>query len=151
MKTLGWREWATLPAIGVPRLRVKIDTGARTSALNARSIEPFDRDGRRWVRFTLRPNRRRPDAVVCAAPLKDVRVVKDSGGHAEERYVIETPIRLGDGSEEWPIEITLANRDGMLFAMIVGRTAIEERFTVNPARSYLAGRPAKAPTPGTLA
>ena len=39
MKTLGWREWATLPAIGVPALRVKIDTGARTSALNARSIE----------------------------------------------------------------------------------------------------------------
>ena len=151
MKTLGWREWATLPEIGVPRLRVKIDTGARTSALNARSIEPFDQDGRRCVRFTLRPDRRRADDIVCTAAVKDVRVVKDSGGHAEERYVIETPIRLGDGSEEWPIEITLANRDGMLFAMLVGRTAIEERFTVNPARSYLAGRPAKALAPGAPA
>lgn len=144
MKTLGWREWATLPAIGVPALRVKIDTGARTSALNARSIEPFDQDGRRWVRFTLRPDRRRDDVVVCTAAVKDVRVVKDSGGHAEERYVIETPIRLGDGCEEWAIEITLANREGMLFAMLIGRTAIEGRYIVNPARSYLSGRPASA-------
>ncbi|MYE14729.1 MAG: ATP-dependent zinc protease [Gammaproteobacteria bacterium] len=144
MKMLGWREWTTLPALGVPALRVKIDTGARTSALNARSIEPFDRDGRRWVRFTLRPDRRRADEVVCKAAVKDVRVVKDSGGHAEERYVIETPIRLGNGCEEWPIEITLANREGMLFAMLIGRTAIEGRCIVNPARSYLAGRPASA-------
>ena len=143
MIVLGWREWAALPGIGVAGLRVKVDTGARTSALNARAIDPFEQDGERWVRFTLHPNRRQDTEIVCAAAVKDVRVVTDSGGHAEERYVIETPIRLGDGAEEWPIEITLANRAGMQFAMLLGRTAIRERFVVDPARSYLAGRPGR--------
>lgn len=148
MNVLGWREWARLPEIGVQALRAKVDTGARTSALNARAIEPFDRDGEPWVRFSLRPDRRRGDDIACAALVKDVRVVKDSGGHAEERFVIETPLGIGTGPEAWPVEITLANRGGMQFAMLVGRTAIRGRFTVDPARSYVAGRPARAGAPG---
>ena len=151
MNVLGWREWARLPDIGVPALRAKIDTGARTSALNARSIEPFDRDGCPWVRFSLRPDRRRDGDVVCAAAVKDMRMVKDSGGHAEERFVIETPLGIGEGPEAWPVEITLANRSGMQFAMLVGRTAIRRRFAVDPARSYLAGRPASPHALGDVA
>ena len=138
---LGWREWARLPDIGVPALRVKVDTGARTSALNAYNIEPFDRDGRQWVRFTLSSDRHRTRDIICAAPITDVRVVKDSGGHAEERFVIETVVGIGARAETWPIEITLAHRGGMGFAMLLGRTAIRRRFVVDPARSFVAGIP----------
>lgn len=145
--TLGWKEWVSLPDIGVPAIRAKVDTGARTSALNARAIEPFDRDGRNWVRFTLRPDRRRAREIDCEAPVTDARAVKDSGGHAEERYVIETPVRLGTREDTWLIEITLANRSGMQFAMLLGRTAVRRRFAVDPARSFVAGVPVAAHHP----
>ena len=139
---LGWREWARLPGIDVPAIRAKVDTGARSSALNARDIEPFDHDdGRRWVRFTLRLGRDRCDDIVRAAPVTDRRVVKDSGGHAEERFVIETDLGVGTRPQTWPIEITLANRSGMGFAMLLGRTAIRRRFVVDAARSFVAGIP----------
>ena len=141
---LGWREWARLPDIGVPAIRVKVDTGARTSALNAGDIEPFDHAGADWVRFTIRHDRHLTRDIVCAAAVKDVRVVKDSGGHAEERFVIETVVGLGVRPEAWPIEITLANRGGMGFAMLLGRTAVRRRFVVDPARSFVAGIPATA-------
>lgn len=143
VRTLGWREWVALPDIGIRALRVKVDTGARTSALNAHSIEEFERQQIPWVRFKLRLNRKREREITCCAKIKDVRVVKDSGGHAEERYVIETPVRFGDRDEEWLIEITLANRTDMRFAMLIGRTAIKDRFTVDPSRSYVAGRKSK--------
>lgn len=142
--TLGWKEWVSLPDIGVPAIRVKVDTGARTSALNARDIEPFERDGRNWVRFKLRPDRRSSHEIDCEAPVTDVRTVKDSGGHAEERFVIETPVRLGTNEDAWPIEITLANRSDMQFAMLLGRTAVRPRFAVDPARSFVGGVPAAA-------
>jgi len=151
VNVLGWREWARLPGIGVQALRAKVDTGARTSALNARAIEPFDRNGEPWVRFALRPHRRRTQDISCEAAVKDVRVVKDSGGHAEERFVIETSLGIGTRPEAWPVEITLANRGGMQFAMLLGRTAIRGRFTVDPARSYLAGRPPRSMAHGGAA
>ena len=131
--TLGWKEWVSLPGIGVPAIRAKVDTGARTSALNAREIETFDRDGRNWVRFTLQPDRRRPREIDCEAPVTDARTVKDSSGHAEERYVIETPVQIGAREATWLIEITLANRSGMQFAMLLGRTAVRRRFAVDSA------------------
>ena len=142
--TLGWKEWVSLPNIGVAAIRAKVDTGARTSALNAQAIEPFEREGRNWVRFTLRPDRRRNREIDCEAPVTEVRTVKDSGGHAEDRYVIETPVRLGASEDTWLIEITLANRSGMQFAMLLGRTAVRRRFAVDPARSFVAGVPAAA-------
>ena len=143
---LGWREWASLPEIGIPSIQVKVDTGARTSALNAHDIEPFDRNGCQWVRFKLRGEQHQTDDIVCAAKVKDVRVVKDSGGHAEERFVIEAVVGIGALPESWPIEITLANRGGMSFAMLLGRTAIRRRFLVDPARSFVAGIPPAAQT-----
>ena len=139
-RVLGWREWVALPNIGVDAVRAKVDTGARTSALNARDIKPFERDGCRWVRFTLRVDRRRSHDIVCTAAVTDVREVKDSGGRAEERYIIETDVRIGDRLETWPIEISLTNRTEMRFAMLLGRTAIRRRFLVHPGRSFLAGR-----------
>ena len=136
---MGWREWIALPALGLPRIKAKIDTGARTSALHAFQIESFERNDQQWVRFKIHPKQRRADPeVVCEALIKDRRVVRDSGGHAEERIVIETPIEVG--GQRWPIEVTLTSRDDMLFRMLLGRTAMRDRALVNPSRSYIASR-----------
>ena len=136
---LGWREWVRLPELGIPWIKTKVDTGARTSALHAFHIESRRRGGKRLAHFAIHPIQRRDDIVVeCWAEIVDQRVVCDSGGHREKRYVIRTPLQVGDAL--WPIELTLTNRDTMLFRMLLGRTAISRHALVNPGVSYLSGR-----------
>lgn len=138
-KTIGWREWVGLPELGVDRIKAKIDTGARTSALHAFNVVPFKRGGRRFVRFFVHPRqRRRLPEIECVAPLVDQRTIRDSGGKTEDRYVIRTRLRIGNRS--WPIELTLTNRDEMSFRMLVGRAAIRGKFNVNPGSSFRTGR-----------
>jgi hypothetical protein len=146
--TLGWREWVALPELGIKRIKCKVDTGARSSALHAFYLEPYTSEGVKRVRFGIHPLQRRTDReCICTADVIDQRIVTDSGGHQENRYVIETTVILGVAS--WPIEITLTDRDTMRFRMLLGRTAIKNRFVVNPASSYVAGKP--NPRPGELA
>jgi hypothetical protein len=136
---LGWREWLALPELGLPAIKAKVDTGARTSTLHAFYVDTFRRDGRLYARFGVHPLQQRADLVIHGeAPVIDRRQVSDSGGHREERYVIET--RLALAGREWPIELTLTNRETMLFRMLLGRTAINGRALVDPEKSFLTGQ-----------
>jgi hypothetical protein len=137
--TLGWREWIGLPELGLPAIKAKVDTGARTSALHAFEVRPFTENGKERVEFKIHPIQRNSDSVVtCFADVVDERVVSDSGGHKEKRLIIVTPMTIGPYS--WPIEMTLTSRDSMMFRMLLGRTAIEAIAKVDPAKSYLVGK-----------
>lgn len=139
MQLIGWREWVALPELGVPALKAKIDTGARTSALHVSELDLYGTADARWARFVLHPLRKRPAvAISCTAQVIDERVVSDSGGNRERRPVIRTLFSLG--GQTWPIEITLTNREDMLFRMLLGRTAMHGRLIVDPQQSYRCGR-----------
>ena len=134
--TIGWREWLSLPSLGVTRIKAKIDTGARTSALHAFDIHQFESAGHSFVRFKLHPQQRTTDETIeCTAPLVDRRLVKSSSGHSSLRPVILAPVCLGDYS--WLIELTLTNRAEMGFRMLLGRQAICDRFVVHAGRSFI--------------
>jgi hypothetical protein len=136
---IGWKEWLALPDLAIPALKVKIDTGARTSALHTFSLEEFTYQDQLMVRFGIHPFRKRSNIeLFCEAKVADQRIVKDSGGHSEMRYFIETNVQLGNLL--WPIKISLTNRDGMMFRMLLGRTALRGRFLVDPAQTYLTGK-----------
>ena len=137
---LGWREWVTLPDLGIELLKAKVDTGARTSALHAFKVYVERVGGAEEVFFHIHPDQKSLERVIpCQAPLVDTREVRDSGGHVEMRHVIETT--LGLGGEARKIEVTLTDRDSMGFRMLVGRTALGEQFVVNPGKSFLLEKP----------
>ncbi|WP_019867678.1 ATP-dependent zinc protease family protein [Methylovulum miyakonense] len=137
---LGWREWVGLPNFNIMQIKAKIDTGARSSALHAFAIDPYRKGGERWVMFAIHPIQKNTDvAIECHAPVKDRRVVSDSGGHKQLRYVIDTQLVVGQSVIT--AEMTLTNRDSMLFRLLIGRTALDKRFIIAPNASYLQGKP----------
>jgi hypothetical protein len=136
---IGWREWVALPSLGIPRIKAKIDTGARTSALHAFDITEAYKGKKSVVRFKLSPLRGHPGKVIqVEAPLLDKRIVKDSHGRKSLRPVICVTLELAE--IRWDIEVTLIDRSDMAFRMLLGRQAIRSRFLINPGKSYLLGR-----------
>lgn len=137
--SIGWREWLRLPELGVEAIKAKVDTGARTSSLHAFDLEEFQVDGLPYVRFTVHPEQRSAHpAIEVELPLLAHRRVRDSGGKAELRPVVETTVELV--GQTWTIEVTLTRRDAMGFRMLLGRQGIRRRFVVDPGRSYMAGK-----------
>jgi hypothetical protein len=133
---IGWREWADLPDFEVDHVNAKIDTGAKSSAIHAFRIREVVLDGVDHVEFYLHPlQRRKKPEILCRAPLVDRRVIRSSNGQEEERYVIETRLRLG--ARVWKIELTLTNRDAMGFRLLLGRDALRRKFYIDPGASYL--------------
>ncbi len=133
---LGWQEWVALPALGLPAIKAKIDTGARTSALHATNIETFTENGVAYVRFAVRPILAQKGLEITAtAPVVDHRDVTSSNGDTEKRYVISTPLAVG--GRTWPIEITLTgNRETLTYRMLIGRQALQDNVLVDPSKSF---------------
>lgn len=135
---VGWREWLALPELGISYLEAKVDTGAKTSALHAYALAYFESAGEAYVAFDLHPDRHSTSlSIACRARVVDQRVVSDSGGHKETRYVIQTPVIMA--GQTWPIQITLTNRETMAYRMLLGREAMRGRLLVDPEASHLLG------------
>ena len=143
LTTIGWREWVGLPALDTEWTKAKIDTGARSSSLHAFDVETIERDGRQLARFSVHPWQRSDrDAVTVEAEIVEWRSVRSSSGQSDKRPVIRTGLRIGDAVHD--VDMTLARRDEMGFRMLVGREALRRRYLVDPGRSYLSGKPARA-------
>lgn len=134
LPVIGWREWLSMPGLGIERIRVKVDTGARSSALHASDIELVRRAGRELVRFKVAPVERDERTIQVEAPLLEMRRVRNSSGKVELRPVIVTSVCLME--QDWPIELSLTRRDMMGCRMLLGREAVRGRFTIDPSRSY---------------
>jgi len=136
---LGWRERLALPELGIGLLKAKLDTGARSSSLHVDTLETFQSRGDTWLRFTLSIRRRHPFEISCEAPALDRRVVTDTGGRRTERWFIRTQVTLA--GQSFSVDVNLTDRRHMLFPLLLGRSALMGRFTVDPALSYSQSRP----------
>ena len=134
LPAVGWRELVHLPELGLHAIPAKIDTGARTSSLPGTVLEEFERDGQKYVRFAVDFERQHVRQV-CEAVHVDVRGITSSNGETQYRYVIKTPLMIGD--VEFRAEISLANRRDMKFPMLIGRSSLRRRFVVDSGYSWL--------------
>ena len=136
---IGWQEWCALPKFHIPAIKCKIDTGAKTSALHADEIELFTRHGEHYVHFVVHPLQQQKRVEVrCTAKVIDERIIMNSGGKKEPRYVISTPIVLGHLT--WHIDVSLTNRDPMTFRMLLGRDALSNLFVIDPHKILCQGK-----------
>lgn len=135
---VGSQEWCGFPDLGVPAIKARVDSGAKTSSIHAFNIQPFKRHGESWVSFEVHPlqsNRR--TTIKCESRVIDRRLIKSSSGIREKRYVISTPLSLG--YRVWEVELTLANRDSMGYRMLLGRQAMRDRILVDPSADFCHG------------
>lgn len=135
---VGNQEWCRLAELGIPAIKARVDSGAKTSSMHAFNIKAFTREGSAWVSFDVHPLQKNRKVVVsCEARVVDRRTVRSSTGEAEKRFVISTPLTIGGCT--WAIEITLTNRDSMGYRMLLGREAMSGRMLVDPDSSFLLG------------
>lgn len=135
LTVIGWHECISLPNLGLRDFAVKVDTGAKTTALHADDIETFQRGAKKWVRFRS-PEVPGTPARTCEFPVFTKRDITNTSGLPETRIVIRTPMVL-DG-RRWKIDISLTDRGTMRFPLILGRRALRGRsIAVHPGKSYL--------------
>lgn len=147
-RTAGWREWVGLGELGIPAIKAKLDTGARTSAIHAFNVEPYERGGELRVRFSVHPDQKDDSiAVDCDEKVIDIRAVSNPGRRREKRYIIRTELSLG--GESWPIDLSLTDRDEMGFRLLIGRTAMHGRLLVDPEKSFRLGKKKRSRSRGT--
>lgn len=138
MTEIGWREYVNLPELGISNLAAKIDTGARTSALHATQIRPYQKQGEDWIEFLFSSDEHMTER--CHAPLVEYREVKNTGGVPESRPIIKTLLVIN--GRRWRIEVSLTDRENMGYELILGRTAVRRRkLHINPGKSWLTGKP----------
>ena len=141
LNVIGLREWIGLPELGIDQLMAKVDSGAKTSAMHASDIETFSRNGETWVRFNAHVgslHKQRKQA--CEAKLVDIKQIKSSNGHMQERYVIRTPMVLGDRC--WSVEFTLTCRKAMRYRVLIGCTAmLDGQLVINPGVRFVQEKP----------
>jgi len=146
LPVIGWREWVNLPSLGIKSIKVKVDTGARSSSLHAYDLQEFDRGGVKWIRFKVHPVQRKTNEIVqTEAKILEFRSIRSSSGKSTLRPVIITNIELL--GVIWPVELTLANRDEMGFRMLLGREAFRQKFLVDAGKSYYGGKPPQKKKP----
>lgn len=135
---LGSEEWCSFPDLGIPIIKARVDSGAKTSALHAINIVSFVKNEEDWVRFDINPIQNNSKTIIhCQALLIDKRIVKSSSGFREQRFVIQSDLKVGKNT--WSIQMTLTNRDSMGFRMLLGREAMSGRVLVDPEQNYLSG------------
>lgn len=137
---VGSEEWCSFPSLGIPTIKARVDSGAKTSALHAVNIVPFEKNGEKWLKFDVNPLQNNGKTIKhCEAKMIDKRIVKSSSGTRESRYVIQTTLALG--GNHWEVELTLTNRDSMGYRMLLGREAMSGRVLVDPEQHFLLGQP----------
>ncbi|MFQ3341078.1 MAG: ribosomal protein S6--L-glutamate ligase [Flavobacteriaceae bacterium] len=135
---IGSEEWCSFESLNIPAIKARIDSGAKTSSIQAANIKKYKKEKEDWVSFEINPIQDNLSIVVqCKSPIISTRTVKSSTGVAEKRFVIKAPIKFGNSIHE--IQLTLANRDGMDFRMLLGREAMLSRYLVDPSRPFLLG------------
>ena len=140
LSVIGLREWINLPELGIIGLRAKIDTGASTSSLHASDIQPFQKDGEDWVRFTAYLGTQVQRRHRCEAPLVTRKLIKSSNGQVQTRYVVRTLLALG--SHVWPVEFTLTCRKTMRYRLLLGSKAlVDGQWLIDPSRTYIQDKP----------
>ena len=133
---IGSQEWCSFENLNIPSIKARIDSGAKTSSIQSPNIKKFKQGKESWVSFDVNPIQDNLSIVVhCESKIVDVRIVKSSSGITDKRFVIMEKVQIGNNSFE--IELTLANRDGMDFRMLLGREAMKDRFIVDPSKHYL--------------
>ncbi|OIQ00144.1 MAG: hypothetical protein AUK35_03120 [Zetaproteobacteria bacterium CG2_30_46_52] len=136
---IGAQEWCAFPELGIPAIKMRVDSGAKTSSIHAFDIKKFERDGVEWVSFDVHPLQRdKKTTKRCEHVLVDRRHIKSSTGEQQKRYVIRTQMQMGDLS--YDIDLTLANRDSMGFRMLLGREAMNGRVIIDPGQTFCLGR-----------
>ena len=129
---IGWREWIYFPDYDNFKLKAKIDSGARTSALHATHIREFEKEGEKWVRFRVYQSRQFIDVE---RPVIRNAIIKNSFGESQKRPLVLLKIKLGNKS--WDTDISLTQRSGMTYPMLIGRNTLKKKHLIHPKRSFV--------------